>query len=142
MKRITNDRLYANQVSPNLASDELQRMMANEAIHLMEASTKNKLLTLEYDKLCKKKKIDDYYKAKLEAKVEAKAAIKGHVRTRAELRAWMYFKYAIDEEVLVEKLDKLYNCFQKFEELRLIKKGKILEVLHVAHMHSFIVVRV
>lgn len=49
------------------------------------------------------------------------------VKSKRELRAKMYLKYACETNITPsEKLSRLWTCYQKFEELKLMKNARVL----------------
>ena len=58
----------------------------------------------------------------------AKRGNKPKLRSQKEMRALAYFHFANDEFQPLGRLQKLWQCFQLFEELKLCKNGRLLEV--------------
>ena len=129
MKYSDNLRRYAaNEVPSDLQSDEVQIMMSREVLHMISAADVNALMTLEYDKINKQKLVAQLHQEKMTELFDQRKKLKKRPRSKAELRAWMHYQYAMNEQECMERLFQLQQCYAKFHQLKLMRKGRLVDV--------------
>ncbi|KAH9098890.1 hypothetical protein LEN26_016517 [Aphanomyces euteiches] len=115
----------AHGVPSQIVEDPLQQSMRKKADVLVESAWDNWRMSREYDQLAMRQAMKRAYDDKMHRLAEQRP--EGRPRSKREIRAYAYYTFATSEPRPLLRLAKLWQCFQKFEELKLTKKGKLLD---------------
>ncbi|RHY79384.1 hypothetical protein DYB26_000545 [Aphanomyces astaci] len=123
-------RRHANEVPEPVVDDPLQQSMHRKAPVLVESALLNFRMSREYDLIATRKAIKASRDEKMLALVERSRHLTNQPRPRKVVRAYAYFRFALAEPKPLPRLAKLWQCFQKFDELKITKRGKLLDAAY------------
>lgn len=118
----------ASTVPKDILQDRVQIEMEKGAEALIQTAAANRQMTIDFEKGQIASRLKELYDEKMQNFLAEKAKTRVQGKTKRELRAFMYFKYATERHLdPFEQLHRLWNCFQKFEELKLMKSARLLD---------------
>ncbi|OQS04550.1 hypothetical protein THRCLA_03224 [Thraustotheca clavata] len=123
-------RYHAFEVSTNIRDDRLQRALSRKADVVIASAMENRQISRHYEQLELQKAIKKSRDDKMASLVEHHRQNKDRPRTKKEIRAWSYYNFSMAEPKPGIRLQKLWQCFHKFEELKLTKRGKLLDAAY------------
>ncbi|OQR98554.1 hypothetical protein ACHHYP_08336 [Achlya hypogyna] len=118
-------RYYANQVPHDVQNDALQAAMARKADLIIDAATENRIMSQQYDQLELERNVKRAFQERMVSVVDLHRRNKTRPRTKKEIRAWAYYNFAVAEPRSDLRLQKLWQSYHKFEELKITKRGKL-----------------
>ncbi|KDO23296.1 hypothetical protein SPRG_11611 [Saprolegnia parasitica CBS 223.65] len=120
-------RYSANQVPKDVQNDALQAAMARKSTLLVASATENQLMSRHYEQQALQLSVKNAFQERMASAIELHRNNKARPRTKKEIRAWAYYSFAIAEPRSDARLQKLWQCYHKFDELKLTKRGKLLD---------------
>ncbi|EQC35769.1 hypothetical protein SDRG_06528 [Saprolegnia diclina VS20] len=120
-------RYFANQVPKDVQNDALQAAMTRKASLLVASATENQLMSRHYEQQALQLSVKKAFHERMDSAIELHRNNKARPRTKKEIRAWAYYSFAIAEPRSDARLQKLWQCYHKFDELKLTKRGKLLD---------------
>ncbi|KAF0685759.1 Aste57867_22367 [Aphanomyces stellatus] len=119
---------HAREVPENVLDDPLQISMHNKSDVLIESALANRRMSREYEEIAMRRAIEKTHNDKMQSLLDARRNQKSKPRSKKEVRAYAYYHFATAEPRPLLRLAKLWQCFQKFDELKITKKGKLIDV--------------
>ncbi|ETW09543.1 hypothetical protein H310_00097 [Aphanomyces invadans] len=123
-------RRHANEVPDDVLADPLQQSMSRKRAVLVESALVNRRMSREYERIATRKAVKAVRDEKMVALVERSRHQTNQPRPRKVIRAYAYFSFAMAEPKPLLRLAKLWQCFQKFDELKITKRGKLLDAAY------------
>jgi hypothetical protein len=116
-----------NQVPLDVENDFLQKHLATQIDHLVFFSNENKVDNMQCLRRERQRALEIIHQEKMTLLLASKKGKKRKLRSSKEINALAFYYFAMDEINLISRMNKLWQCFQLFEELKLTKNGRLIE---------------